>query len=177
MPNLIVILFNLLYPVFYVGFHCKGSVWERVWRLKAIEDQRSFHGYLVSSLPTKWSLCSAHDWNAKSRNRWWQLVFASVSQVGPSHEIPAKHSVLSICHIWYTLSLPILYIPTLPIYVEKCFSERKPQPQPLRVRDCYTHNPLWFSSTLASPFPNPWEVDSLNTYHTHPECKVRFRCC
>ena len=35
MPNLIVILFNLLYLVFYVGFHCKGCVWERVWRLKA----------------------------------------------------------------------------------------------------------------------------------------------
>ena len=33
-PNLIVILFNLLYPVFYVGFYCKGCVWERVWRLK-----------------------------------------------------------------------------------------------------------------------------------------------
>ena len=35
MPNLIVILFNLLYLVFYVGFLCKGCVWERVWKLKA----------------------------------------------------------------------------------------------------------------------------------------------
>ena len=26
MPNLIVILFNLLYPVFIVGFSCKGCV-------------------------------------------------------------------------------------------------------------------------------------------------------
>ena len=34
MPNFIVILFNLLYLVFYVGFHCKVCVWERVWRLK-----------------------------------------------------------------------------------------------------------------------------------------------
>ena len=33
-PNLIVILFNLLYLIFYVGFHCKGCVWESVWRLK-----------------------------------------------------------------------------------------------------------------------------------------------
>ena len=23
----------------------------------------------------------------------------------------------------------------------------------------------------------PWEVDSLNTYHTHSECKVRFWFC
>ena len=28
-PNLIVILFNFLYPVFIVGFHCKGCVLER----------------------------------------------------------------------------------------------------------------------------------------------------
>ena len=50
----------------------------------------------------------------------------------------------------------------------------------MRVRDCYTHNPLhnflWFSSTPISPYPNPWEVDSPNTYHTHPKCKVRFLC-
>ena len=26
LSNLIVILFNLMYPVFYVGFHCKGCV-------------------------------------------------------------------------------------------------------------------------------------------------------
>ena len=28
-PNLIVMLFNLLYHVFIVGFHCKGCVLER----------------------------------------------------------------------------------------------------------------------------------------------------
>ena len=28
-PNLIVILFNLLYPVFHVGFICKGCVREK----------------------------------------------------------------------------------------------------------------------------------------------------
>ena len=36
MPNLIVILFNHMYPVFYVGFHCMGCMWERVWRLKTL---------------------------------------------------------------------------------------------------------------------------------------------
>ena len=29
MPNLIVILFNVMYPVFHVGFICKGYVCER----------------------------------------------------------------------------------------------------------------------------------------------------
>ena len=28
-PNLIIIKFNLLYPVFVVGFNCKGCVLER----------------------------------------------------------------------------------------------------------------------------------------------------
>ena len=38
-PNLIVILFNLLYPVFIVGFHCKGCVLERECvKTQAIED-------------------------------------------------------------------------------------------------------------------------------------------
>ena len=39
MPNLIVILFNLLYLVFIVGFDCKGCVIERVCvKTQAIED-------------------------------------------------------------------------------------------------------------------------------------------
>ena len=31
-----------------------------------------------------------------------------------------------------------------------------------------------FSSTLISPFPYHWEVDSPNTYHTLSKCQVRF---
>ena len=64
--------------------------------------------------------------------------------------------------------------------LRRVLSKRKPQPLPLRVRDCHTHNPLhllWFSSTPTFPYPNPWEVDSLNTYHTYLECKVRFWYC
>ena len=40
-PNLIVILFNLLYPVFIVGFNRKSCVWERVcvWRLKQLKTE------------------------------------------------------------------------------------------------------------------------------------------
>ena len=38
-PNLIVILINLLYPVFIVGFDCKGCVIERESvKTQAIED-------------------------------------------------------------------------------------------------------------------------------------------
>ena len=127
-----------MYPIFYVGFLCKGCVWERVWRLKAKWRARSFHRYLARSLPAKWSMSSAHDWNAKSHDRLWQLVFTSVSWVRPSHEIPAKHSVLSICHIRYTKSLhthtPYIYIyiciSTLPTFWKECFSERNPSHYP-----------------------------------------------
>ena len=46
-PNLIVILFNLLYPVFIVGFNCKGYAIERKCvKTQAIEDRRVFAGNL-----------------------------------------------------------------------------------------------------------------------------------
>ena len=127
-------------------------------------------------------MCSAHDWNAKSHDRWCQLVFASASRVRPSREIPAKHSILPIFHIWYTKSLPTLYIQTLLTYVKECFFREKTLAITLESeRLSYTHNslhnPLLFSSTLTSQFSNLWEVDSPNTYHTHLECKVRFWCC
>ena len=39
MPNLIVILFNLLYPIFIVGFGCKSCVIKRECvKTQAIED-------------------------------------------------------------------------------------------------------------------------------------------
>ena len=69
MPNLIVIMFNLVYLVVHVGFHCKGYVWERVWRFKAKWRVRSFRWQLARSFPTKWSMCPAHDWIAKSQDR------------------------------------------------------------------------------------------------------------
>ena len=51
-PNLIVIIFNLLYPVFIVGFHCKGCVIKRVvWRLKHLKTEESFAGISRLSIP------------------------------------------------------------------------------------------------------------------------------
>ena len=122
-PNLIVIIFNLLYPVFIVRFNCKSCVIERE---RVCEDsskwrQKSFRGYLVTKHPVKWCMYLAHDWNAKSQDRWRQLYFASNSQVKLSRETPAKHSILLNCHFWYTLFVPTLFIPTLPTDVKECF--------------------------------------------------------
>ena len=51
-PNLIVILFNLLYPVFIVRFNCKSCVIERESvKTQAIEDRRVFAGSSRLSIP------------------------------------------------------------------------------------------------------------------------------
>ena len=44
-PNLIIIIFNLLYPVFIVRFDCKGSILERESvKTQAIEARRVLIG-------------------------------------------------------------------------------------------------------------------------------------
>ena len=44
-PNLIVMFFNVLYPVCIVGFHCKDCVLERESvKTQATEDKRDFAG-------------------------------------------------------------------------------------------------------------------------------------
>ena len=51
MPNLIVILFNLLYPVFIVGLNCKSCVIEREYvKTQAIKDKRVFAGSSLLSI-------------------------------------------------------------------------------------------------------------------------------
>ena len=60
MPNLIVMLFNLLYPVFIVGFHCKGCVLERESvKTQAIEAMRVFASILRLSILRK-EACALH---------------------------------------------------------------------------------------------------------------------
>ena len=123
-PNLIVMLFNLLYPIFIVGFDCKGCVIERQcedssnWRLK------SFRGYLTTKHPAKWLMWLAHVGMWRVRIRWRQLCLASISRVRPSRETPARHSVLLACPVWFTLSVHTLFIPTLPTNVRESFWEK-----------------------------------------------------
>ena len=73
MPNLIVILFNLLYLVFYVGFHYKCYVWERVWRLKTHWKSKMFLWVArekpsreMKHVPSIWLECEES----------WQMVIA-----------------------------------------------------------------------------------------------------
>ena len=60
MPNLIVILFNLVYPIFVVGIYCKGCVIVRESvKTQAIEARRVFAGILRLSILRK-EACALH---------------------------------------------------------------------------------------------------------------------
>ena len=59
-PNLIVIIFNLLYPVFIVGFDCKGCVIERECvKTQAIEARKFLAGSSLLSIPQS-EACALH---------------------------------------------------------------------------------------------------------------------
>ena len=59
-PNLIVIIFNLLYLVFIVGFDCKGCVLERESvKTQTIEARRVLAGSLRLSIPRS-EVCALH---------------------------------------------------------------------------------------------------------------------
>ena len=59
-PNLIVIIFTLLYPVFIVGFDCKGCVLERESvKTQAIEARKVLVGSLQLSIPRS-EACALH---------------------------------------------------------------------------------------------------------------------
>ena len=124
-PNFIVIIFNLMYPVLFVGFHCKGCMWEKECEDSGqIEDWSVFAGSSWVSFPQS-EACALHMIGMrKVRTGWRQLVFASISQVRPSHKTLTTHFVLLDCHFWYTLSVRTLYILTLPTDVEECFWEK-----------------------------------------------------
>ena len=113
--NLIIILFNLMYPEFVVGIYCKGCVIVRKSvKTQAIEDWRVFVGISWLSIPQK-EACALH---MTGMRRVRPDGDSCVLRVRPSRETPARHSVLPACPVWYTLSAPTLFIPTLPTNVK-----------------------------------------------------------
>ena len=59
-PNLIAILFNLMYPVFVVGIYCKGCVIVRESvKIQAIKARMVFTGISRLSIPRK-DACALH---------------------------------------------------------------------------------------------------------------------
>ena len=111
MPNLIVIIFNLLYPVFIVGFHCKGCVIERVvWILKHLKIEEGFAS--ISRLSISRSIsCALHMLECEESGRWRQLCLTSISRVRPSREAFCSASLSSLIHTFcaYTIYTHIIH--------------------------------------------------------------------
>ena len=144
MSNLIVIMFNLLYLVFHVGFNCKGCVCERErgrereWRLKALKTEvfsRVTHDLAsreVMHVPCTWLECEE---SGQMEATVFRECLVGKAFLQDTHKIFyfTRLSFLILC-------LHYLY----PYYPQmlRSVSERKPKPQTLKVRDCYTHIPL-----------------------------------
>ena len=125
-PNLIVILFNLLYLVFVVGFDCKGCVLERESvKTQAIEARRFLAGISRLSF-LRSEACVLHMTGMRRVSTGWrQLCPASISRVS----LPTRHpqdilfcqSILSDTHFLYPHYIYLHYPQML-----RSASERKP---------------------------------------------------
>ena len=124
--NLIVILFNLLYPVFIVGLYCEGCVIEREYvKTQVNEDKRVFTGSLRLSIPQK-DACALHMIRMR---RVRTNGDSCVSRVARGQGLPARHlrNILfcqTILFDTHFLCLHYLY-PHYP-HVLRSTSERKP---------------------------------------------------
>ena len=89
-----------MYLVFYVGFICKGCVRERECEdSRKLKTKAVFAGSSRVGFPRS-EACALHMTGMRRvRIGWRQLVFASVSWVRPSREIPVKHYILLNYHI------------------------------------------------------------------------------
>ena len=124
--NLIVIIFNLVFPVSIVWFDCKGSVLEREnVKTQASEARRLLAGVSRLSFPRS-EACTLHMTEMRRVSTGWKhLCFVSISRIRP----PARHlrdillcqSVLSDTHFLY----PHYIYPYYP-QMQRRASERKP---------------------------------------------------
>ena len=132
-------MFNLLYPVFHVGFICKGYVWERERERVCVcvcEDSRKIDNWSVFTGSSRVSIpqsdaCALHMTGMWKVRIWWrQLVFASVSWVRPSCEtLPVRYPRNSL-FCYFVLFAPLH---SHPHYIYRHYSqmlrnasERKP---------------------------------------------------
>ena len=125
-PNLIVILFNLKYPIFIVGIYCKGCVIvKESVKTQAIEARRVFAGISRLSIARKYA-CALH------MTGMWRVSTDGdnyVLRVSRGKGLPMRHpwdilfcqTVLSDTHFLH----PHYIYPHYP-QMRKSASERKP---------------------------------------------------
>ena len=174
-PNLIVILFNLLYPIFVVGFDCKGCVLEREsLKTQAIEARRS----LASISRLSFLRSEAYALHITRMRRvsigWRQLCLASISQVRLSRETFYSTSLYYQIHTFCTHTI---YTHITHKWCGELLREnpsKKTWELEIVIPTILYTFVCEISSSPISPFPYHWEVDSTNTYHTLWECQMRF---
>ena len=169
-----------MYPVFYVGFICKGCMWK-----KECEDSRKlktkevFAGSSRVAFPRS-EACAQH----MTRMRSWQMVTTSFRKCLADKAFPRDTREIfcfaELLYLIHTICSHTIYTHI----THRCWG--------VLLRENPSHY-TWeleivipiilytihcgFSSTPTSLYPYPWEVDSPNTFHTLLECQVRFWCC
>ena len=125
-------------------------------------------------------MCPAHDWNAKSQDRWRQLCFASSSRVSLPWDTCETFCFARLCYLIHTFCTYTIYTHITHEswgVLQRENPNHKPWELQIVISTIIYTIACRFSATPISPFPYHWEVDSPNTYHTLSECQMRFWCC
>ena len=97
---------------------------------------------------------------------------------GPSREVPAKPTIWQKVYLLYQILYPHYIYLHYPWIVRSAFQRENPSKYTweleIVIPTIIYIFPCGFPQTRTSPSLDPWEVVSLNTYHTYSKCQVRF---
>ena len=179
--NLIVTLFNLLYPVFIIGFNCKGCAIERecedssYWRLKRF----SLVANDLASCKVMHVSCT---WLECEELVQMEIAVFRKNLMGKAFPRDTREifCFTRLCYLIHTFSTHTIYTHI----THKCWgvfqrenSNHKPWELEIVIPTILYTITCRFSSTPTSLFLYHWEVNSSNTYHTLSKCQVIFWCC
>ena len=180
-PNLIVTLFNFLYPVFIVGFNCKGCVIERecedsnYWRLKRfLRVARDLASRKVMHVLCIWLECEE---SVQMETVVFREYLAGKAFLRDTRETFCFARLCYLIHTFYTHTIYTHITHKSWGVLQRENPSHKPWELEIVIPTILYTIACGFSSTLTFPFPYYWEVDSPNTYHTLSECQVIFWCC
>ena len=178
MPNLIVILFSILYPVFIVGFNCKGCVWEREYEDFSKLKTEEFS--LVARRISRNDACALHMTGMWRVNTMETVVFRDLLAGKAFPQDTCKTFYFAkLSNLIHTFCTHIIYIHIThkcwEVLLRENLSHKSWELEIVISTYLYTFV-CGFFSTPTSPFPYHWEVYSPNTYHTISECQVRIWC-
>ena len=166
-----------------MGSNCKGCVIERKGvRAQAIEDRRVFASSSQLSIPQNDACALPCTWlECKELGQMETTVFCEylASKAFPRNT-RETFCFAKLCYLIHTFCTHTIYThithKSWGVF-QRENSSHKPWELEIAIPTIFYTIACGFSSIPLSPFSYPWEVDSLNTYHTLSECSVRFWCC